>query len=280
MAPLTSEHNSLQQTVDHLARINAATEQDLHDLIGQNAELAGHSNQNQKIKHVASLREDLIESKRVGPVVDSDSVVTELETNPCPSNRKKHLSTISLLTAAQNKVKNLERELDSYRAVPVSSHAQAPPSGRSRVSRPNIDDVEPPTPLQLLQQQQQQQRQSQTGTQVRSTNRSGEVPTIVTSSAPPVASIPRASNRPPRTFRASVTPTTSTLSTLPEDEPLLPPILAKSAGSFLTAGPAPTRTGAGGSLVVRDARRRQSELSSPTAAERMEGRMSVSELFN
>ncbi|GAA5874795.1 hypothetical protein JCM16303_002986 [Sporobolomyces ruberrimus] len=245
LAPLTSEHTSLQQTVDHLARINAATEQDLHDLIDQNAELAGHSNQNQKIKHVASLREDLIESKR------------------------KHLSTISLLTTAQNRVKELERELDSYRAVPASSHGPAP-SARSRVTRPNIDDVQAPTPFQMLQQQ---QRQSQSRPSLASLP---SIPTIVTSASLPA--IPRASNRP---FRASVTPTTNTtLSTLTEDEPLLPPILAKSASSFLAASNRAAAPGTTPGLVVRDARRRNSTLSVGGAAERMEGRMSVSELFH
>ncbi|GAA5947937.1 hypothetical protein JCM3765_007037 [Sporobolomyces pararoseus] len=256
LAPLTSEHSSLQQTVDHLARINAATEQDLHDLIDQNAELAGHSNQNQKIKHVASLREELIESKR------------------------KHLSTISLLTAAQNKVKNLEQELNSYRAVPVSSHAP-PPSARSRVSRPNIDDVEPPTPHQLLQQQQQRQSQAQSRSASQTT-----IPTITTSAPSSLPPIPRAPNRPPRSFRASVTPTSSTLSTLTEDEPLLPPILAKSASSFLSAphhqplsSQQQQQQHRQGGLIVRDARRRRSEMSLG-GAEKMEGRMSVSELFN
>lgn len=71
LAPLSAERTSLHQTIDHLARINAATEQDLQDLVDQNAELAGHSNQNQKIKHVASLREELVESKRVSRKNDS-----------------------------------------------------------------------------------------------------------------------------------------------------------------------------------------------------------------
>ncbi|GAA5925628.1 uncharacterized protein JCM15063_005076 [Sporobolomyces koalae] len=256
LAPLEAQHSSLQQTIDHLARLNAATEHDLHDLIGQNAELAGHSNQNQKIKHVVSLREELNESKR------------------------KHRSTVSLLTTAQNKVKELERELDSFRAVPSSAFASTrlgPAAGRSRVSRPNIEDVQAPTPFQVLQQQQQQQQQQQA--------RSQSIPTIVqtTSSALPEAPpIPRASNR-PHQFRASINPTT-TMSTLTEDEPLLPPILAKTASSFLSNPP----TGKDG-LVVRDARRRTSGLGSSgistrsltvNAAERMEGRMSVSELFN
>ncbi|GAA5828975.1 hypothetical protein JCM5353_005188 [Sporobolomyces roseus] len=256
LAPLSAEHTSLHQTIDHLARINAATEVDLQELVDQNAELAGHSNQNQKIVYVSSVREQLIESKR------------------------KHLSTLSLLTSAQSRLKELESELDSYRAVPTSSSSalpsslassSAPPASvRSRVSRPNIEDIQAPTPFQLLQQQ--SQRSALPHSQ--STN---SIPTIVTSSSS-LPAIPRASGR-PSTFRASTTPSsTSTLSTLIEDESLLPPILAKSASSFLLRPPqAVGLGGSGGGLVVRDARRRRSEVSN---AERMEGRMSVSELFN
>ncbi|GAA6060097.1 hypothetical protein JCM10212_003505 [Sporobolomyces blumeae] len=272
LQPLSLERANLQTTIDHLARLNAATEQDLQDLVDQNNELAGHSNQNQKIRHVASLREELIESKR------------------------KHLSTLSLLTAEQSRVKSLEQELLSYRAVPTSTSAAAPGRtgfaasnvglgvgigvgpvpGRSRVSRPDISDAVPSTSAAM------QPVPSTTSA------RPDAVPRIVTSSTS--ASTNGPSRQPPQTTRfASSTSSVAFTPILEDDPPLLPPLLAKSASSFLQpqqarrppAQQGPGRpAGEGNSLTVRDARTGSRKSSVGNGAERMLGRMSVSELFN
>lgn len=65
LTPLLAANDALQQTIDHLARLNAASEQEALELIAHNSELAGHANQNQKIRHVAMIREELAESRKV-----------------------------------------------------------------------------------------------------------------------------------------------------------------------------------------------------------------------
>lgn len=65
LRPLIAETTALRQTVDHLARLNAANEAEAQQLIAQNSELVGHGNKDQKIRHVAALREELVESRKV-----------------------------------------------------------------------------------------------------------------------------------------------------------------------------------------------------------------------
>lgn len=60
-----SQHKDLCRTIDQLARMNAATEQDNRQLAEQNTELISHGNPHQKIRHVAQIREELAESRRV-----------------------------------------------------------------------------------------------------------------------------------------------------------------------------------------------------------------------
>ncbi|BGP55885.1 hypothetical protein JCM8202_002673 [Rhodotorula sphaerocarpa] len=233
LTPLLAQNDALQEAVDHLARLNAASEVEAQQLVAQNAELVGHSNQGQKIRHVAMMREELTES------------------------RKKHLAAVSSLTAAQHKISNLEAELDTYRAVPSSgpggggiqtnSHAQA---SRARVSRPVMNDAYSST-----------------------------------------AATPPNSNGPPAiTVTSSAAPPDA--DAIVDDEPsLLPPQLAKSqpaqkvgnvrravAGAKSVGAPSAAAAAAGGAGErkagpVAAAMRRQS------MGVKMEGRMSVSELF-
>ncbi|BGO91860.1 hypothetical protein NBRC10512_007659 [Rhodotorula toruloides] len=119
LRPLIAETTSLRQTIDHLARLNAANEAEAQQLIAQNSELVGHGNKDQKIRHVAALREELVES------------------------RKKHLATLSQLASVQQRVASLETELETYR--PASTDSAVPSSGlapqRARVSRPQMADA-------------------------------------------------------------------------------------------------------------------------------------------
>ncbi|GAA5999775.1 hypothetical protein JCM10207_005904 [Rhodosporidiobolus poonsookiae] len=122
LTPLLSTTEQQQQTIDRLARLTSATEADAQKVMAENAELLGHGNQMQRIRHVAQLREELAES------------------------RKKHLATTSALAFAEQRLASLEAELASYRAVP--STASAPPT-RQRVARPHMADALPPPPVVL-----------------------------------------------------------------------------------------------------------------------------------
>ncbi|GAA5972377.1 hypothetical protein JCM8115_001317 [Rhodotorula mucilaginosa] len=267
LTPLLAETDALHQTVDHLARLNAASEAEAQQLIAQNTELVGHSNQGQKIRHVAMMREELAES------------------------RKKHLATLSSLTAAQQKISNLEAELDTYRAVPTSGGGGGG-SGvatRARVTRPTMDDAYSSTVP------------TQTPTVVVSSSSSAPTaaPAITSgpSLAPPLAGgIARRASL-VRSGSGSTTATTTATSDNPltsvsvafadDLAPLLPPQLAKSQPATLapptlrggaaagakSVGAAAGAKGGGGGRRGAGGPRRES------MGVKMEGRMSVSELF-
>ncbi|GJN90948.1 hypothetical protein Rhopal_003962-T1 [Rhodotorula paludigena] len=256
LTPLLAANDALQNTIDHLARLNAASEAEAQELIAQNSELVGHGNQNQKIRHVAMIREELAES------------------------RKKHLATLSSLAAANQRVAALEDELNSYRAVsapsaPAFSLAASTlaPSGpapvvRSRVSRPQVADAlgasappsappprataaplaAPPPPPQLV------------------VHPAHDTPA---NSGAPLFSRSAAA--------ASTTALSRSAALRPEDDaPLLPPTLAKSQ----PAQPSPALAGAGrrygtvGAAAAAAGRKRRQSTSV-----KMEGPMTVSELF-
>lgn len=65
LSPLVSTTSQQQQQIDHLARLSSAAEAESRQLMAENAELVGHGNGQQRIKHVAQLREELAESRRV-----------------------------------------------------------------------------------------------------------------------------------------------------------------------------------------------------------------------
>ncbi|GAA5983819.1 hypothetical protein JCM10908_005939 [Rhodotorula pacifica] len=249
LTPLLAQTDALQQTIDHLARLNAASEAEAQQLIAQNSELVGHSNQGQKIRHVAMIREELAES------------------------RKKHLATLSSLTAAQQKISNLEAELDTYRAVPATT--------RARVTRPIMDDaVQMPAP-------------TPTPTPTVVVSAAGGSTTAAGSLAVPTAGVARRASL----ARSATVPTSSSSAAVSGDEPLssvtfaddlaplLPPQLAKSqpasvatlalprGGAGAKSVGAATGAGAGGGGRRAGGARRES------MGVKMEGRMSVSELF-
>ncbi|GAA5864205.1 hypothetical protein JCM3774_001255 [Rhodotorula dairenensis] len=308
LTPLLAQTDALQHTVDHLARLNAASEAEAQQLIAQNSELVGHSNQGQKIRHVAMIREELAES------------------------RKKHLATLSSLTAAQQKITNLEAELETYRAVPVSGGGGR--VSRVRVTRPAMEDaysaanampistpavIVVPTPS-----------ASCSGTDV--TTASAAVtggsslapPSFVGGAAPRRASLVRSGGpstsssstlstltatgpSPPLLSSSSSAAAAATVSVALADDllaPLLPPQLAKSQPATTTIGPSQQTFGQGatdraggaksvGAVVVAaagaagraGAGRRRAGGGGGGGARResmgvkMEGRMSVSELF-
>ncbi|BGP40580.1 hypothetical protein JCM10450v2_004579 [Rhodotorula kratochvilovae] len=249
LTPLLAANDALQQTIDHLARLNAASEAEAQELIAHNSELAGHANQNQKIRHVAMIREELAESRR------------------------KHLATLSQLSTAHTRLSALEDELNSYRAVSSTATPSftlaastlapsAPPTAaRSRVSRPQMADA---------------------------LSASAAPPAPVATPAPTFARAPAPAPAPPRLVvvpahdtPAAPQPPESTVSfarstsalppslALAADAPLLPAGLARSAGpAGAGAGAGP---GARAALGVRGRRK--------STSVKMEGRMSVSELF-
>ncbi|GAA5875388.1 hypothetical protein JCM1840_003145 [Sporobolomyces johnsonii] len=242
LAPLRDQQASLHQTIDHLARLNAATEADVQQLMDQNSELVGHGNANQKIRHVAMLREELAESRR------------------------KHLATTSALAAAEQRVASLESELSSYRAVPSSAATPSSttttglmlpppvPFSRSRVTRPSVSDavvvpssrpLDPPPPVVI-------------------TTHSSSTSSVL---APSQTSLRPASAL---SYSLSTSRRASRVFAFEDDPPLLPPLLAKSASSasLQPAQPPP---------FVRAANRPERRKSTSV---KMEGRMSVSELFN
>ncbi|GEM10020.1 hypothetical protein Rt10032_c09g4037 [Rhodotorula toruloides] len=134
LRPLIAETTALRQTVDHLARLNAASEAEARQLIAQNSELVGHGNKDQKIRHVAALREELVESRK--RVLSRSSSSSSLYW-------QKHLATISQLASVQQRVASLETELETYRPASTDStilSASLAPQ-RARVSRPHMADA-------------------------------------------------------------------------------------------------------------------------------------------
>ncbi|GAA6053204.1 hypothetical protein JCM3770_000030 [Rhodotorula araucariae] len=247
LTPLLAANDALQQTIDHLARLNAANEAEAQELIAHNSELAGHGNQNQKIRHVAMIREELAESRR------------------------KHLATLSQLSTANTRISALEDELNSYRAVSstaapsftlaASTLAPAAPSTavRSRVSRPHMADaLSVPAAIPAP--------PAAAARTLVSANAAAPAP----APAPPrLVIVPAQDNKaaapaPPVPAFARSTPA------LADDPPLLPAGLARSAG---TPAGASGGGGVGGRTALGVRGRRKS------TSVKMEGRMSVSELF-
>lgn len=62
---LQDRHEELQKIIDRLMRTSSLAEEDANQLARLNAELAGHSNPNQKIRHLERLRNELADAKRV-----------------------------------------------------------------------------------------------------------------------------------------------------------------------------------------------------------------------
>ncbi|GAA5908168.1 hypothetical protein JCM6882_005962 [Rhodosporidiobolus microsporus] len=271
LTPLLAHTSSQAQTIDVLSRLTAAAESEARQLSEENAELAGHGNQMQKIRHLAQLRQELAES------------------------RKKHLATTSSLAFAEQRISALEAELSSYRAVPSStfshSHAGFGTDGlattpatatvqRQRVSRPPMADALSASAAPAL-----------------SVPRSGPSAPTPTPLAPPPVIISAASPSPASTAGAylsasAAAPAASRVTFQFEDDPPLLPAhlqdpklaaaakkggkLAKSTPAALAAGGGVRRgVGAKGKKVVRGA-----EDEAGSSSVRMEGRMSVSELFN
>ncbi|BGP16700.1 hypothetical protein JCM10213_009117 [Rhodosporidiobolus nylandii] len=242
LTPLVATTSQQQQTIDHLARLSSAAEAESRQLMEENAELMGHGNQQQKIRHVAQLREELAESRR------------------------KHLSTTSALSFAEQRIAALESELSTYRAVPSSSATSTtthglmlppPPPSRSRVSRPQMADaLSASTPV--------------------------PAPRLAVPPPPPVVIVePSPSPSPsfhPALLSASAAPPLTRALSLSDDAPILPPQLAKSQPSLPSAvRPRPmVRTASTARKAVKG---RLLEEPGSTSV-RMEGRMSVSELFN
>lgn len=337
LTPLLAQTDALHETIDHLARLNAASEAEAQQLIAQNSELVGHSNQGQKIRHVAMIREELAESRKVRAGCCFVSV-SFLRPGPLPSVpppgrghnfdlrvhfNQKHLATLSSLTAAQQKISNLEAELDTYRAVPASGGGVS----RARVTRPVMDDAYSSTaimpnsaPTVLVVPSASSAPSSASGA-----GATAAVPGTVTitgpdtaagSLAPPSlagAGVPRRASLARSGASSTLTVTaaagegarpaplssgiTAVSVALADDlNPLLPPQLAKSQLASRTAGalappplslPDPTGRGArtgtksvGAAVVARGGGRRVGGgARRESMGVKMEGRMSVSELF-
>jgi hypothetical protein len=137
-----SRHDELVRTLDHLARENAATQQDNIMLVDQNTDLISHGNPHQKIRHHAYTRQELDQSRRVRPRFSR----SHLPMSDPDLSRQNHLAVTSRLASSELKNQALEAELDAYRAVPphpftTSSSGLASIPARSRVSRPILHDV-------------------------------------------------------------------------------------------------------------------------------------------
>lgn len=151
MSEVTSQHKDLCRTIDQLARQNAATEQDNRLLVDQNTELISHGNPHQKIKHVAQIREELAESRRVSRLSDA----YECSTHECHPVLQNHHVTTSVLASTESENAALRAELEAYRSIsPLpsilskSARLMGPPATvptRSKVSRPALDDVYNPS---------------------------------------------------------------------------------------------------------------------------------------
>ncbi|GAA5967646.1 hypothetical protein JCM11641_005722 [Rhodosporidiobolus odoratus] len=247
LSPLLS-HTSLQaREIDHLARLSSAAEAESRQLMAENAELVGHKNDQQRIRHVAVLRGELAESRR------------------------KHLATTSSLSFAEQRIAALESELSSYRAVPSSSShlpsshtssAMLPPPvppSRSRVSRPAMHDaLSASTPVPAAR-----------------SNTAASLPSVLVHEPSPSL------------LSVSAFPPSRTVN-FPDDPPLLPPILAKSQPALPSAAAAAgarmqKRTALPTGRVIKkkaSSSRLLGEEDAGSTSVRMEGRMSVSELFS
>ncbi|GAA6039480.1 hypothetical protein JCM8097_009572 [Rhodosporidiobolus ruineniae] len=250
LTPLLNITSAQQRELDHLARLSSAAEAESRALMQENAELVGHSNQGQRIRHVAQLREELAESRR------------------------NHLATTSSLAFAEQRISDLEAELSSYRPAPSSSApvassaylaAPTPATGRSRITRPQLADAlsassaaaATPTPA--------------------ASSFSASMPGVVIHEPSPSPSLV-VSHAP--LLSASAVP--SSRLQLADDPPLLPPQLAKSqpaarptkAPTVRITRPPPPPTAA-----AKKAKKLLEEEDAGSTSVRMEGRMSVSELF-
>lgn len=139
---MQTKYVDLSRTIDQLARRNAATEQDNRQLADQNTDLISHGNPHQRIRHVAQIREELAESRKV-----RSRVMLPCVNSADPLLPQRHLDTTSTLASASAENAALRAELATYRSVsplPTSSTLMGPPAtipARSRVSRPVLDDV-------------------------------------------------------------------------------------------------------------------------------------------
>ncbi|GAA5820775.1 hypothetical protein JCM11251_003154 [Rhodosporidiobolus azoricus] len=257
LTPLLAQTSHQAQTIDVLSRLTAAAESEARQLSEENAELAGHGNQMQKIRHLAQLRSELAES------------------------RKKHLATTSSLAFAEQRISALEAELSSYRAVPssTSSSSMVLPTlpVRSRVSRPPMADaLSASTPI---------------SAQPTLSVPRPLAPSVVVhepspspaSSAVPLLSVSTSAAIPALSSSSSRV-------TFEDDPPLLPAHLQDPKLKLAKSTPvapvsrAPLRGGAagrGGTVRVGGRKGGRLEVDEPGSnSVRMEGRMSVSELFN
>ncbi|GAA5863019.1 hypothetical protein JCM8547_003653 [Rhodosporidiobolus lusitaniae] len=274
LAPLLTQTTSQQQTIDHLARLSSAAEAESAALMAENIELLGHGNQNQRISHVAQLREQLAESRR------------------------KHLATTSSLSFAEQRIAALEAELSTYRPAGSSSSSSSlllpSTTGRSRVSRPQMSDAVSPSSTTLS------SSSAPTLTQPRALLAPPPPPVVIVEPSPsplPAASSTYLSASAAAPCSRTAGTPSSSLSALLFDDPILPPhlTLARSQPSVLpSAAAAAKKTGGGGGAKgkvpapVKSAtvKVKKGRFLGDAAAEeegsqsvRMEGRMSVSELF-
>ncbi|KAL8286382.1 hypothetical protein RQP46_004399 [Phenoliferia psychrophenolica] len=111
-----SQNAQLSRTVDELARRNTLAEADARELGDLNTDLLSHGNANQRIRHVAQIRQELDQSRR------------------------SHLATTSALATTQRENAALREELQAYRSV---SSVPVRAAGRSKLLRTSgsVDDA-------------------------------------------------------------------------------------------------------------------------------------------
>lgn len=134
---LQETHAELSKAVELLTRMSSLAQEDADELARINAELVGHSNPSQKIRHLERLRNNLAELKRVRRVSGLACLKRLMQVNLDLQN---HVATLAELTAAQKQVVNLQSEIAAYKSVDSGSallqsamkHLQSSRSGPAR----------------------------------------------------------------------------------------------------------------------------------------------------